>query len=208
MRVVRHCLSSLITMSSALELLKQKKNSTPENQTGKGQFRDSETFGKKFETLGRQKNTQKTRLRDSKKTLPRFRDLAKTFRDPCFSRYHSPPLVKVPVGPYTVEYGPFAVCATLIERLIYIYLFRSLCFCLGEYAFTNLLSVLHNAYRTSNRHIAVFPFVYIDLSVFLGDCPVAVAWPTLVWVCRRFNKNLSFLHAVYERGIIGPFKTV
>ena len=48
-----------------LKKKEKRKNSTPENQTGKGQFRDSETFGKKFETLGRQKNTQKTRLRDS-----------------------------------------------------------------------------------------------------------------------------------------------
>ena len=30
--------------------------------------------------------------RDLSKTLPRFRDPAKIFRDPRFSRYHSPPL--------------------------------------------------------------------------------------------------------------------
>ena len=46
-------------------------------------FRDS----KKVKT-----NHEKTRLRDLSKTLPRFRDPAKIFRDPRFSRYHSPPL--------------------------------------------------------------------------------------------------------------------
>ena len=34
-----------------------------------------------------------TRLRDLSKTLPRFRYPAKIFRDPRFSRYHSPPLM-------------------------------------------------------------------------------------------------------------------
>ena len=34
------------------------------------------------------------RLRDLSKTLPRFRDPAKMFRDPRFSWYHSPPLPK------------------------------------------------------------------------------------------------------------------
>ena len=50
-------------------------------------------FGKKFR--GSKKvntNHAKTRLRDLSKTLPRFRDPAKIFRDPRFSRYHSPPL--------------------------------------------------------------------------------------------------------------------
>ena len=37
-------------------------------------------------------NHEKTRLRDLSKTLPRFRDPAKIFRDPRFSRYHSAPL--------------------------------------------------------------------------------------------------------------------
>ena len=46
-------------------------------------FRDS----KKVNT-----NHAKTRLRDLSKTLPRFQDPAKMFRDPRFSRYHSPPL--------------------------------------------------------------------------------------------------------------------
>ena len=50
-------------------------------------------FGKKFRDSKKVKtNHAKTRLRDLSKTLPRFRDPAKIFRDPCFSRYHSPPL--------------------------------------------------------------------------------------------------------------------
>ena len=39
-------------------------------------------------------NHAKTRLRDLSKTLPRFRDPVKIFRDPRLSRYHSPPLNK------------------------------------------------------------------------------------------------------------------
>ena len=38
------------------------------------------------------KKDKKTRFRDSFKTPPRFRDWNKNFRDPEFSRYHSPPL--------------------------------------------------------------------------------------------------------------------
>ena len=50
-------------------------------------------FGKKFRDSKQVKtNHAKTRLRDLSKTLPRFRDPAKIFRDPRFSRYHSPPL--------------------------------------------------------------------------------------------------------------------
>ena len=50
-------------------------------------------FGKKFRDSKRvNTNHAKTRLRDLSKTLPRFRDPAKIFRDPRFSRYHSPPL--------------------------------------------------------------------------------------------------------------------
>ena len=51
-------------------------------------------FGKKFRDSKKVKtNHAKTRLRDLSKTLPRFRNPAKIFRDPCFSRYHSPPLL-------------------------------------------------------------------------------------------------------------------
>ena len=51
-------------------------------------------FGKKFRDSKRvNTNHAKTRLRDLSKTLPRFRDPAKIYRDPRFSRYHSPPLV-------------------------------------------------------------------------------------------------------------------
>ena len=39
------------------------------------------------------KKHKKTRFRDSFKTPPRFRDWNKTFRDPEFSGYHSPPLI-------------------------------------------------------------------------------------------------------------------
>ena len=49
-------------------------------------------FGKKFRDSKKvNTNHAKTRLRDLSKTLPRFRDPAKIFRDPSFSRYHSPP---------------------------------------------------------------------------------------------------------------------
>ena len=51
-------------------------------------------FGKKFRDSKKvNTNHAKTRLRDFSKTLPRFRDPAKIFRDPRFSRYHSPPLL-------------------------------------------------------------------------------------------------------------------
>ena len=50
-------------------------------------------FGKKFRDSKKVKtNHAKTRLRDLSKTLLRFRDPANIFRDPRFSRYHSPPL--------------------------------------------------------------------------------------------------------------------
>ena len=50
-------------------------------------------FGKKLRDSKKvNANHAKTRLRDLSKTLPRFRDPAKIFRDPRFSRYHSPPL--------------------------------------------------------------------------------------------------------------------
>ena len=51
-------------------------------------------FGEKFRDSKKVKaNHEKTRLRDLSKTLPRFRDPAKMFRHPRFSRYHSPPLI-------------------------------------------------------------------------------------------------------------------
>ena len=50
-------------------------------------------FGKSFETEKVKTNHAKTTLRDLSKTLPRFRDPAKIFRDQSFSRYHSPPLI-------------------------------------------------------------------------------------------------------------------
>jgi len=51
--------------------------------------------GKKFRESKKVKtNHAETRLRDLSKTLPRFRDPAKIFRDPRFLRYHSPPLIK------------------------------------------------------------------------------------------------------------------
>ena len=50
-------------------------------------------FGKNFRDSKKVKtNHAKTRFRDLSKTLPRFRDPAKIFRGPHFSRYHSPPL--------------------------------------------------------------------------------------------------------------------
>ena len=53
-------------------------------------------FGKKFRDSKKvNTNHAKTRLRDLTKTLPRFRDPAKIFRDPRFSRYHSPPLLLI-----------------------------------------------------------------------------------------------------------------
>ena len=51
-------------------------------------------FGKKFQDSKKVKtNYAKTRLRHLSKTLLRFRDPAKIFRDPRFSRYHLQPLV-------------------------------------------------------------------------------------------------------------------
>ena len=51
-------------------------------------------FGKKFRDSKKVKtNHAKTRLRDWSKMLSRFRDPIKIFRDPRFSRYHSPPLL-------------------------------------------------------------------------------------------------------------------
>ena len=51
-------------------------------------------FGEKFRDSKRVKaNHEKTRLRDLPKTLPRFRDPSKIFRDPRFPRYHSAPLL-------------------------------------------------------------------------------------------------------------------
>ena len=41
------------------------------------------------------KKHKKTRFRDSFKTPSRFRDWNKNFRDPEFSGYHSPPLIKL-----------------------------------------------------------------------------------------------------------------
>ena len=50
-------------------------------------------FGEKFRDSKKVKtNHEKTRLRDLSKTFPRCWDPAKIFRDPRFSRYHSPPL--------------------------------------------------------------------------------------------------------------------
>ena len=51
-------------------------------------------FGIKFRDSKKVKtNHAKRRLRDLSKTLPRFRDPVKIFRDPRLSRYHSPPLL-------------------------------------------------------------------------------------------------------------------
>ena len=51
-------------------------------------------FGKKFrDSLKVKTNHAETILRDLSKTLPRFRDPAKIFRDSRFSKYHSPPLL-------------------------------------------------------------------------------------------------------------------
>ena len=73
-----------------------------------GKIRDAEIlvrnpsprlFGKKFRDSKKvNTNHAKTRLRDLPRTLLRFRDPAKIFRDPRFSRYHSPPL-----GSYTKD---------------------------------------------------------------------------------------------------------
>ena len=57
-------------------------------------------FGKKFRESKKVKtNHAETRLRDLSKTLPRFRDPAKIFRDPRFLRYHSPPLIFFRIDP-------------------------------------------------------------------------------------------------------------
>ena len=62
-------------------------------------------FGKKFRDSKKVKtNHAKTRLRDLPKTLPRFQDPAKIFRDPRFSRYHSPPLVEQQPGMLNLDH--------------------------------------------------------------------------------------------------------
>ena len=64
-------------------------------------------FGKKFRDSKKvNTNHAKTRLRDISKTLPRFRDPAKIFRDPRFSRHHSPPLLR--------DYSLCLVCILLL----------------------------------------------------------------------------------------------
>ena len=53
-------------------------------------------FGKKFRDSKKVKQTmQKRDIETISKTLPRFPDPAKIFRDPCFSRYLSPPLILI-----------------------------------------------------------------------------------------------------------------
>ena len=74
----------------------------PSSGVANGKIRDAEIlvrnpsprlFGEKFRYSKKVKtNHEKKRLRDLSKTFPRFRDRAKIFRDPRFSRYHSPPL--------------------------------------------------------------------------------------------------------------------
>ena len=72
-------------------------------------------FGKKFRDSKKGKtNHAKTRLRDLSKTLPRFRDPAKIFRDPRFSSYHSPPLISYSV----LEYYLYTLRYTLIHLII------------------------------------------------------------------------------------------
>ena len=53
-------------------------------------------FGEKF------RDSKKVKANHEKTTLPRSRDPAKIFRDPSFSRYHSPPPYMV-----TINYVPF-----------------------------------------------------------------------------------------------------
>ena len=70
-------------------------------------------FGEKFRDSKKVKaNHEKTKLRDLSKTLPRFRDPAKIFRDPRFSRYHSPPLF------FRSHYGHLIVLEGLTEMIV------------------------------------------------------------------------------------------
>ena len=62
-------------------------------------------FVKKFRDSKKVKtNHAKTRLRDLSKMLPRFRDPVNIFRDPRFSRYHSPPLICIDIYPCVTAY--------------------------------------------------------------------------------------------------------
>ena len=72
-------------------------------------------FGKKFQdSKNINTNHAKTRLQDLSKTLPRFRDPAKIFRDPRFSWYHSPPLTYILL---ILHSSPLGVLAPNIHEL-------------------------------------------------------------------------------------------
>ena len=47
------------------------------------------------------------RFRDTSKTLRRFRDRAKIFRDPRFSKYHSKPLIIEPAFSHVAKTGSY-----------------------------------------------------------------------------------------------------
>ena len=78
-------------------------------------------FGKKFRDSKKVKtNHAKTRLRDLSKTLPRFRDPAKIFRDPRFSIYLSPPLILIGKISIMRTMQILLITAFLINILIFI----------------------------------------------------------------------------------------
>ena len=60
---------------------------------------------------------KKMRFRDSFKTPLRFRDLSRNFRDPEFSRYHSPPLIIYACGLHFPSFFSFTVLCEIWESV-------------------------------------------------------------------------------------------
>ena len=99
-------------------------------------------------------NHAKTRLRDLSKTLPRFRDPAKIFREPCFSRYHSPPL--------------YVLCPTLQTRTCIGVLKSIIMFFLSfiamEYAFTLFFFTVNSSINAAGDYLAGRSFMEKELN--------------------------------------------
>ena len=74
-------------------------------------------FGEKFRDSKKVKtNHEKMRLRDLSKKFLRFQDPAKIFRDPRFSRYHSPPLLLV-LNFWGLQFCIFCDCKKVSQNL-------------------------------------------------------------------------------------------
>ena len=93
---VEDCLNNLLAQFDKPCPLEPLKNSTSENQMKRND--KSETprpLGKKIQDSKTQKSPENEISRHIK-TLTRFRDRAKIFRYPRFSKYHSKPLILEP----------------------------------------------------------------------------------------------------------------